>query len=53
VALVTFTVTLQLPDAGIVPPERLSELPPLAAVAVPPAQVVEGDALVVFTMFAG
>ena len=50
--LVTLTVTLQLLDAGMVPPERLSELPPSAAVTAPP-QVVAGDALVVLTMLAG
>jgi hypothetical protein len=49
---VTFTVTIQLPEAGIVPPERLSEFPPLAAVTVPP-QVVDGEALAVFTIPAG
>ena len=51
-ALVTFTVTVQLPDAGIVPPARLSDVPPLVAVTVPP-QVVAGEALGVFTRFAG
>jgi hypothetical protein len=50
VALVTFTVTVQLPDAGMVAPESLSEFPPLAAVTVPPVQVVAGEALAVFTM---
>ena len=45
----TFTVTVQLPDAGMVPPERLSVLPPLAAVTAPPQVVVAGDVLVSFT----
>lgn len=33
---VTFTVITQLPDAGMVPPERLNELPPVVFVTVPP-----------------
>ena len=39
-ALVVFTVTVQLPPAGMVPPERAREEPLLAAVTVPPVQVV-------------
>jgi hypothetical protein len=36
------TVILQLPDAGTVPPERASELPPLVIVTVPPQVLDEG-----------
>ena len=39
-ALVTFTVTVQLPLAGMVAPLRLTELPPATAVTVPPVHVV-------------
>jgi len=39
---VTGTVTVQVPLAGMVPPESPTKLPPLTPVAVPPAQVVEG-----------
>jgi hypothetical protein len=45
-------MTVQLPDAGMVPPDRLRELPPLAAVTVPP-QLVTGEALVVFFILVG
>ena len=53
VALVTFTVTVQLPEAGIVAPLRTTLVPLLAAVTVPPAHVVAPDADAVFTRFAG
>lgn len=39
-AVVTATVTVQLPLAGIVPPEKLRDVLPLVGVHVPP-QVVE------------
>src|SRR5206468_7928910 len=39
-AAVTVTVTVQLPDIGIVPPDSDTVPPPIVAVAVPP-QVVE------------
>src|SRR5256885_9430684 len=42
-ALVTFTVTVQLPAAGIVAPVRATEPPPFAAVAVPPHVVATLD----------
>jgi len=52
-ALVTFTLTVQEPEAGIVPPESATLVPLFAAVTVPPTHVVapEGDA--VFTRFEG
>ena len=52
-ALVTFTVTVQEPEAGIVPPDSATLVPLLAAVTVPPAHVVAPDALAVFTNPAG
>src|SRR5438132_48358 len=52
-ALVTFTVTVHEPLAGIVAPERATLAPPLAAVTAPPAQVVAPDAGVALTTFAG
>jgi hypothetical protein len=52
-ALVTLTVTVQLPDAGIVPPERASELPPLAMVTAPPQELVTGAAAVFFMLAEG
>src|SRR5438477_174327 len=52
VALVTLTVTVQLPDAGIVPPESATLLALLFAVTTPP-QVVAPLAAAVFTRFAG
>ena len=52
-ALVTLTVTVQLELAGMVPPLRARELPPAAAVTVPPVQVVEPLGVPVFTMPAG
>ena len=39
---VTGTTTEQLPDAGMVPPERASELPPLVIVTAPPQVLDEG-----------
>src|SRR6185312_16945845 len=45
VPLVTLTVTVQEPEAGIVPPESATLVPLLAAVTVPPAHVVAPDAL--------
>ena len=52
-ALVIFTVTLQLPLAGIVAPLNATEPPPAAAVTVPPAQVVAPLGVPVLTRFAG
>ena len=46
----TLTVTVQLPDAGIVEPLRTTEPPLLAAVSVPPVQVLAAPALAVLTM---
>ena len=40
VTLVTVTVTVQLPLAGIVPPASATEVPLFAAVTVPPTHVV-------------
>ena len=51
--LVTVTVTVHEPLAGIVPPESATLAPPLAAVTVPPAQVVAPEAGVALTRFAG
>ncbi len=53
VALVTLTVTVHEPLAGIVAPESASEVPLFAAVTVPPAQVVAPEAEAVFTRLAG
>ena len=53
VALVTFTVTVHEPLAGIVAPLRATLVPLFAAVTVPPAQVVAPLALPVFTRLAG
>src|SRR6185503_586913 len=53
VAEVTFTVTVQEPFAGIVAPESATLVPLLAAVTVPPAQVVAPEAEAVFTRLAG
>src|SRR5438874_9344833 len=50
---VTFTVTVQLADAGIVAPESAALAPPLAAVTVPPAHVVAPLAEAVLTRPAG
>jgi hypothetical protein len=52
-ALVTFTVTVHEPLAGIVAPESATVLPPLAAVTTPPTQVVAPEAEAVFTRPAG
>ena len=49
IALVTFTVTVQEPDAGIVPPESATLVPPLVAVTAPPAQLVAPVAGVALT----
>jgi hypothetical protein len=43
----------QLPDAGIVPPARASELPPLTMVTVPPQVFVVGVAAVFFKLAEG
>jgi hypothetical protein len=43
---VTGTTMEQLADAGIVPPDRASELPPLVMVTEPPQVFVEGVAAV-------
>ncbi len=49
----TFTVTVQEPDAGMVPPESAT-LPPLAvAVTVPPAHVVAPAGVAVLVTFTG
>jgi hypothetical protein len=53
VALVTFTVTVQEPLAGIAAPESPTLVALFAAVTVPPAQVVAPEAGVAFTRFAG
>ena len=53
VAPVTFTVTVHEPLPGIVAPESETLVPLLAAVAVPPAHVVDGLAAAVFTRPAG
>ena len=53
VALVTFTVTVQEPLAGTVPPESTTLVPLLAAVTRPPTHVVAPLAEAVFTRFAG
>lgn len=52
VPLVTFTVISQLPEAGMVPPVSASDVPLLTVVSVPP-QVLVGEALAVFFIFAG
>jgi hypothetical protein len=52
-ALVTFTVIVQEPDAGIVPPESATLLAPLFAVTAPPAQLVAPAGAAVFTRPAG
>ena len=52
-ALVTFTVTVHEPLAGIVPPESATLLPLFAAVTVPPAHVVAPPAAPRFTRPAG
>ena len=53
VALVTLTVTVHEPLAGIVPAESATLLPLFAAVTVPPAHVVAPLAAAVFTIPAG
>jgi hypothetical protein len=50
---VTFTVTVQLPEAGIVAPASATLAAPFAAVTVPPAHVVVPLAEAVFTRPAG
>jgi hypothetical protein len=53
-ALVTFTVTVQLPLAGTVAPEIARLVPLLAPVSVgEPPQVVDALAVAVFTRLAG
>ena len=52
-ALVTLTVTLHEPLAGIVAPESATLAPALTAVTVPPAQVVAPEAGLAFTRFTG
>ena len=52
VALVVFTVTVQEPLAGMVPPESATLAPPFAAVTAPP-QLVAPEADAVFTTLAG
>jgi hypothetical protein len=47
------TVTVQKPDAGMVAPASATLAPPLAAVTLPPAQVVAPLALAVLTSPAG
>src|SRR6185503_20688881 len=53
VALVTLTVTVHEPLAGMVAPESATEVPALAAVTVPPAHVVAPAGVAVFTRPAG
>ena len=53
VALVTLTVTVHEPLAGTVAPESATLPPLLAAVTVPPAQVVAPEAEAVLTRFTG
>jgi hypothetical protein len=55
VALLTLTVTSQLPAAGMVPPVKASDVPPLAAVTVPkqPAPLSEPVAAAVLSKPAG
>jgi hypothetical protein len=43
----------QLPDAGMVPLDRASELPPLVIVTVPPQVLDEGVAAVFFILVEG
>jgi hypothetical protein len=43
----------QLPEAGIVPPDRLSEEPPLVMLTVPPQVFDVGDAAVFFMLVEG
>jgi len=49
---VTLTVTVHAPEAGIVPLDSATELPPSAAVSVPP-QSVAAEAGVELTRLAG
>ena len=53
VALVTFTVTVHEPPAGMVPPESATLAPLLAAVTVPAPHVVAPAGVAVFTRPAG
>src|SRR5205814_5471288 len=53
VPLVTVTVTVHEPLAGIVPPESATLPPPLAAVTAPPTHVVAPFAGFALTRFAG
>jgi hypothetical protein len=50
---VTGTTMEQLLDADMVPPERLSEEPPLVMVTVPPQVFDAGDAAVFFILVEG
>lgn len=50
---VTGTTIVQLPDAGMAPPEIASELPPLVIVTVAPQVLVEGAAEVFFMLVEG
>ena len=52
-AAVTGTTMAQLLDARIVPPERLSEEPPLVIVTVPPQVLDDGVAAVFFMLVEG
>src|SRR5258706_7759 len=52
-ALVTLTVTVHAPPAGIVPPESATLLPPFAAVTAPAPHVVAPPARAVLTRPAG
>lgn len=47
------TITEQLPEAGITPPDRANELPPLVIVTVPPQVLVVGAAAVFFIFVEG
>ena len=53
IVAVTLTVTLQLPEAGMVAPASATLAAPFAAVTVPPAHVVAPLAEAVFTRPAG
>ncbi len=53
VLLVTLTVTVQEPLAGIVPPVSATVLPPFVAVTVPPVHVVAPAGVALLTRLAG
>jgi hypothetical protein len=53
IVAVTGTTMEQLPDAGIVPPDKATELPPLVIVTVPPHVFDEKVAAVFFILVEG